>query len=540
MQLIDRVLPILLQVVDQRAAAVEAAEDVWNAALERQNAGQRDIPMLLAGSESLLRQRRAFIRTVCEYNQKIAEYGLTVAAPGVNPQTLVAMLIETQSDSPMSTMARAGDNGVGRGIMEGTGATTYSAGQQENAISNTQWSSSPSSRVPTRAKRPDPATQKQDSDALDNGSTDAPAANEATPNDAPRQVQQTQYEEQPPAVPPQPVGEPNAADQKPSLTPVKPQADVPILQSAPPKLEAFPRLSVEPSHTITTRKPAVEGTDSQHNLQAVSVAAGESASVPLYSAFEKTTPAGMAKQLTLALHVDRPQPDATSRPMKLSDSLTYNGSRDTKATIEAFWQVREHAAQRQSLIQQVGWLESLTPIVLEHRQQPSGVVDMLRLHAATLAAKAAVRESQAGLVEAQCLLAGQTGTLADPAWPIAVTPPHSGTYLLKLESQPRNLAASWPVRRLAARIPALGESVQQRAAAVIEADSARCSTVEAYRAAGTSIEPVLQSIRQQADQTTEFLETLTDYNIAIANYAMAVLPPGTPPEKLAVTLVVNP
>ena len=51
----------------------------------------------------------------------------------------------------------------------------------------------------------------------------------------------------------------------------------------------------------------------------------------------------------------------------------------------------------------------------------------------------------------------------------------------------------------------------------------------------------LQSGRQrgrQTDAALAFLRTLADYNRTIAQYALAVLPPGVPSEKLLAALVV--
>lgn len=79
-------------------------------------------------------------------------------------------------------------------------------------------------------------------------------------------------------------------------------------------------------------------------------------------------------------------------------------------------------------------------------------------------------------------------------WPMPSTAAYTGPYLLKLEAQPRRLVESWPVRRLAAVIPGLAESIQRHATAVVEAD---------------------------------------------AEYALTVLPPEIPTEKLVTALVVE-
>jgi hypothetical protein len=92
---------------------------------------------------------------------------------------------------------------------------------------------------------------------------------------------------------------------------------------------------------------------------------------------------------------------------------------------------------------------------------------------------------------------------------------------------------------LAATIPAYSESLQQRAAVVMGADDTRAVTTAAYRAGDRPIGPVLASIAHQTKETFAFLETLTEYNEAIADYVLRVLPSSVRGEQLAGSLVWN-
>ena len=160
---------------------------------------------------------------------------------------------------------------------------------------------------------------------------------------------------------------------------------------------------------------------------------------PLYPALRDTQPAVRAKQLTVALHWDRSLPEGAGKPISLADCMLREAGGDRRATIEAYWLVRQRAAEYQVLVQQSEMLEALMPVVLERRSQPSGPAEMLRLHAAQTAAQAATREAQVALLEAQYALAQRIGAMADAAWPLASTVPHSGSYLLKLDAQPARL-----------------------------------------------------------------------------------------------------
>ena len=130
--------------------------------------------------------------------------------------------------------------------------------------------------------------------------------------------------------------------------------------------------------------------------------------------------------------------------------------------------------------------------------------------------------------------------MADAAWPLASTVPHTGRYDLKIESQPPSLAESWPVRRLAAMVPGLGQNVQERAAAVVDADAARVAAIDRYAVGGATIDQAIEGVSEQTEQTSAFLDVVAAYNSAIAEYVTTVLPPGTSPNKFVTALVTKP
>ena len=70
--------------------------------------------------------------------------------------------------------------------------------------------------------------------------------------------------------------------------------------------------------------------------------------------------------------------------------------------------------------------------------------------------------------------------------------------------------------------------MQQHAAAVVEADAARVAAAEKYRTGGAPIDQAFDGIAAQTQQTLALLSTLTDYNRAIAEYVLTVLPPPRP------------
>jgi hypothetical protein len=479
-RLIDRTLPIHCRAIDGRASAVQAAEDALSAAIDDHRPGQADLPTVLACMKEKVRQRQALIRSVCRYNHEIADYALTVVRPGIDGQTLVGMLIKP-SPQQLRPLASESD------------AALEPAGYIERTPTPTRW---PGQNVPTPARRPG-----------QNVPTPArrPGQNVPTPARRPDQTEPT----------PSP----------PRTLPRTPDRQVPT-----PATRWSPSQPAEPTPR-TVNKPVAD-------------LGGDSRAPALYPALAGASPHTLAKQLTLTLHWDRTLPEATGEPITLVDCLGQQSGGDRRGLIEAYWLAGQRAAEYQVLVQQVGLFDSLSPVFPEkgdRRPMQELPVPVLRLRSVGLNTQAALHEAHAALLEAQFELAIRLGRESDAVWPIPGTPPRSQPYQLKIDAQPRRLAESWPLRRLAAMIPGLAASVQQHAAAVVEADTARAATVAACpNADARSIELLLASVNRQTQQTLAFLGTLADYNRAIADYALTVLPPETPGEELAAALTGGP
>ena len=481
-RLSDKTLPIQRQAIEDRAAAVQAADDALSAVRENYRNGRGDAAAVVACSRELLRQQRAFIESVCGYNRNIANYVLLVVAPTATPQDLATYLI----GPPAKTASPAGAAGD----------------QSVRATSGIE-------PIP-----PNPMRQP-----TDNQPTPAPPRDRWKTTDA--------------AAAPFPDALKPVDKNLPPLRPPVPDSpsEPSVIERPLVPIDTLPRPSGPTSRT--TNRP-IRPPVSMGDLD------GSAAAAPLYAALFAATPAARAKQLALAVYWDRSLPKDSGRPINLADCLLRDGNDDHRATVETYWLARQRAAEYQALAGQVELLDAVGPVALEHRRELSGAADMLRLQTAQLAAKAMLREAQVALVEAQYALALRIGALADAAWPLASTVPHTGGYALKLENQPPSLTESWPVRRLVATMPGLGENVREHAAAVVEADVARVAAIDKYAGGGATIDRAIDSVVEQTEQTFAFLEATTAYNRAIAEYATTVLPPGTPPNKLVAALVAKP
>jgi len=441
LMMLDRVIAIRRQAIDQRAAAVQAAEDVL-LSIE-----SKDASAVAAAARALLDERLAMLRAAADYNRDIARYGLTVAGPTSSPQALAAML-----------------------------------------IGPAQQAAAPPSEVrPTAAVEP--------TAPVDEGGW--------------RLVEPTLN---PPREGLQPAGH-----EEPTLAPPRK-----TFEDAPKQMEAKPLVPVEaPPQSHTANKPATL-----------------SAFEPTYPAMRAAAPTARAKLLASALFGDgTPSQSVSGRPMSLVDCVARATESNRLAAIKTYWRVGHRATVCRVLDQQIAWLDDLADAALEHRRAPD---EMLRLQAARQSARADAGEARAALVEAQYDLALRLGAAGEPQWPIGSPVPHAGGYALKLEAQPAALAASWPIRRLAPALPALGAGSQRQAEAAIEADALRAACATAYRDGSGDIQPSLEAIAAQTRQTLDLLQTLLDYNWAIAEYVLGVMPSSTPPGRIVAALVVNP
>jgi hypothetical protein len=271
------------------------------------------------------------------------------------------------------------------------------------------------------------------------------------------------------------------------------------------------------------------------------LAGGDSPAGDVASALASPDPAIRAKHLTLFFHTVSPTP-GQAQGIKLTDCLRALVAGDRRGTIDAYWLAAQRAAQCQALAQQVQWLRELEQVAGERGTQPGGALGMLRLRAARLAAEADLWDAQADLLEAEFELTRRVGRPLDSAWLLPSTPPHAGRMELpSLQELSPQVAQSAAIRRLSAAIPAFSARLGQQANAIQEIDGARDKVTRAYldRFSSGPLDPLVPAIRCETFEILSFLATLTAYNQAIAEYALAVSSPTLSPEELVERLVVG-
>ena len=458
-----------------RNDAVEAARLAYEAASDAYQTGGVGVSTVLDSLDLWSQQQRAFLAAVCDYNHDIADYALAVVGPVASGPSVVGMLI---MPSPGSTTP---------GTRPDTPSLAPPSGPPASRRSGAQGASMTPSGV-----RP----AMWDEPAL--GSSKAAGA----------------FRGNRPAIPPtdksSSAGSTDAGNDD--------GAAGPAIHSilAPPDGGG-----VNGPVPRAARKP-------------VPAAEGGGTAVALYALLFDAKPAVCAKQLAQRWRASAGLPEKSGEPIDLAVCLRRLLGTDRRGLLEAYWAVWQREAEWQALTEQDDLLRLVNPVTLERRSHPH---ERLCFLADQQAGTADQYDAQVRLLQAQFELTRRTDRPLDGPWLFPSTVPHAAPYNLKVAAQDVSLAGSWRFRRLAMIIPSLYENLQERAVAVVTADRARQPDLAAYQAGQISVGQVLFGIRQQTAETMAYLATATDYNRAIADYALTVLPATLAPEEVASSLV---
>jgi hypothetical protein len=77
----------------------------------------------------------------------------------------------------------------------------------------------------------------------------------------------------------------------------------------------------------------------------------------------------------------------------------------------------------------------------------------------------------------------------------------------------------------------------RQAASVVASDAARAAATADFQSGQTTFDELVASFEAQKKETFAFLQGLTDYNRAIAEYALATLPASATPDQVVVALM---
>jgi hypothetical protein len=522
-RLINRTLPLRRKGIDARAMAVQAAEDAMETAVDAYRDGTGDLAAVASCLARTVEQRAAMVWDVCQYNHEIADYALSVAAAHATPRTLVAMLILSGTEG----------EGVSRELDNLTSPHALPARQsavtQSSAVEPAAWitpvpegrpesgAGLPGAGQPTLAP-PRPTLAPPKSSVLPAGPAPAPPKPVAEADKAA----------------PAPSSSAKGGDRQPGEERREPGSQGPRVR--PDRPGAAEKSGVAEKDAVKDPFSAPRMVQRPTGSEGQTSAAASSAA--MYPALISVPAGARVKHLSTALHWNRSLPQDAGRPAELEECLRGLSGPDRRSVIDAYWIARQRAAEYQVLVGQAELIEQIVPLALEHRRQPTGALDMLRLHTARLACEADMAGAQVDLLQSLFELTRRTGRALDGPWVVPATAPHAGQYLLKLDAQRPEVVKQPAMQRLAAAVPALSDALREQAAAVVEADSVRAATTTAYQLSGRNIDQLLTTVRSQTVETFAFLQMLTAYNQAIAEYALTVLPSAISGEQLVQTLVI--
>ncbi|MBX3414391.1 MAG: hypothetical protein KF708_17010 [Pirellulales bacterium] len=530
--LTDRLLPIRLEEIRQRAVAVQAANDALDAAVEAWSQAAASPRSVIDSLASLRQQRAAFLTAVERYNLEIAHYALGIAPLGTGSRELTSMLIKLEDIAAHERLVPQVD------------AAFTAPGQYlplEQGV------------VPAGFDRP-ARNEPTLADPRREGMNAATAGEPTLAEPAPFPISNDPAEQPRPLTPPAPsasTAAPVGAIEGPEFDLEIPPLEVPSANEPAPAGAGGAPASSQPArehsaaHGVPAPLDAVAARSPvEHTVHYAPEQPMETNSPATnYHTLLSTTPTKRAQRLASLLHWDRaPELQSSDHPvaaMTLPDLLNSVAPGSRLPAIDAYWIAREKLARTQVVTEQIGLLEVLAPSVLERRSAPTGPLDMLRLRAAKAAAAAELQLAKAELLTAEFQLTLVAGYAVHGTWIRPQTVPHAGGYKLKLESQPAPIAATPAIQRLAETVPGQHTVFTDLAAAVVMADQARATAIHDYQMGAGSMDEVLATMAEETSETQAFLAALTDYNQSIAEYVTLVLPSTTPPARLASALVLT-
>jgi hypothetical protein len=577
--LLNRTLPMRQEIVNARAESVWAAQSGYEQTFSAFQQGRLPAEEVLAALDDFRRRRSEFLTAVRKYNDEIAEYAFMSAPEGISTAALVGMLLKNPAKPAASAVSEA--MGPPPFIDVGVTPATYIAPPASTGT--------PTLAPPLATPQPDPISAPAGA-PLPPPMTSPTAVppNVLPPNVLPPPNAQSL---QPAAAAPSIAFDPAdlsvplaPGSVPPAITPEmqRPAANsggaLPVANAAAGNpLRGQPTLAPPP--TSAASSPVVNSPYAAAPSSPLPVAPSTSAVVPTSASnpyapasgspvgvappasssppgmlppfvpqqaqpaplpqsrykvhttnFQSAAPTDSARaqavqELVEATYDPRSTPFAGT-PITLAACLA-NVSPDRRTEVLAiYWFAAEQRAKYRTWAQSYDVLNGITP------QSPLQ-------SSAVLAALAERTEAGITLEQARLRLTLSVGASVEEPWLLPETLPHGGRYDTKAQALSERIKADSRLQRDVERIAAMYEMLQWRAEAVTAARTAAQGTVSRARQQQTASHIPLQAVEREAQETCELLETTTRYNLAIADYALSVLPMTAPRDTLVSALVVG-
>jgi hypothetical protein len=251
---------------------------------------------------------------------------------------------------------------------------------------------------------------------------------------------------------------------------------------------------------------------------------------------EADTAAGGAHQKTrppeiLAGALARPAEAALSgKPVSLLAAISRTPDRQQQLRIaRAYWRLSTAQAEYHWALDQREKLKHFT-------QSHTNSTETLSARAS---ARADVRDAELAATQAQQELVDLLGGTASDSPPLAVDRPHVGGYNTYYEEIFANRAPPARIRLIHRMLPIRRKAIDAHGEAILAASDALEATGEEFTRTGQGLMTTLTALDQLKHERKLFMAAVRDYNLEIAEYLFAVLPPGTSDKTLVSKLILN-
>ena len=245
------------------------------------------------------------------------------------------------------------------------------------------------------------------------------------------------------------------------------------------------------------------------------------------------------QRLANALNAPEMLPRDAGQQVSLADCLSMCPPNARRDVIAAFWRAREATAAYQVFGDEATELATLSQAATRIRNSRGGPEAAIRLQALRRIVKAALYDAQVEMLLSQYELTTLCRGRLQDDWLLPNTSPHGGRYLLRIEEQPREVVEARQLDQLGALVKVLHLQMVDHAGTVVYADSARATALRDPGAGPKAFDVAMALVERQASHTVFFLRATTKYNLAIADYVLAIMPENVPADKVVSALVLT-
>ncbi|MCS7238458.1 MAG: hypothetical protein NZ899_09320 [Thermoguttaceae bacterium] len=530
---LGRTLPLRAAEVIAAAKALEAAEDWWTACSVSLAEGRGSVPHFFAAFESVVSREKELIDTVCLYNKEIAEYAFGVASPSVPPDTLASMLIGKRALAEEVAPANPTASFPGIRPLRRASSEVAPAAHLE-AIPDADSPTAGWQKIP-----PSSGVLPAVTDSSAGGQSAPPATSSGAPG-----ASETMSIQSGPVVPVEPQSaqpadqgqhQASAGSTQSETTSAGAKGSSPL--PAPPEASPGTPVTEGQRSPYFVRRPvlpsAPEALCRFPALQALTGLAALRSVTPVLFQFDGTD---------LPLQAGDPPTVTTAEPVEirrltLEQCLLRAATSERLRTSRAYWRLAESWARLKSTAHHLNAVAEILTTLFEARDLPGVGEQYLHVRAVEQLLRFRELSLTNTLLNADQELKLLTDLPGTSEVLMPATVPHTGAYELDWDRLSARRREDPALRGLARRVNEYQQSLGATAEMLSKADRAAASALADFYAGKGDPAQALSGLELYFNAEQNVISHIVEYNLAIAEYADAVLPAGIAPEQFARALV---